>query len=513
MDDGQTSIAELGTTLRRCGAWLTQRLPGGQEEFTAARWVFLRALGLIFLIAFVSLWTQLEGLIGRQGVLPAAALLEFARQQLGPERYQWLPTLCWLNASDAFLHGLCAAGVLLSLLLILDVAPALALCGLWAAYLSLAVVGQDFLSFQWDTLLLETGFLAIFLAPWRLRPRRAGDAPPSRLALALLWWLLFRLIFSSGVVKLASHDPAWRHLTALTYHYDTQPLPPWTAWHAHHLPAWVQRLSCLVMFVIELVVPWLIVGPRRLRYAACGMLVGFQLLIVVTGNYCFFNWLAIALCLLLLDDRAWPGVWRGCCKAVHEVSSWTTRVRGWLLAPLVALVAAVTVLQVGSQLGWRRWPGAWQQLVEVVSPWRTINSYGLFAVMTTSRYEIVLEGSDDGERWQAYEFNYKPGDPSRRPRFVAPHQPRLDWQMWFAALGTYRQHPWVLHLCQRLLEGSPPVLRLLASNPFPGRPPRYVRAVIYEYQFSTPAERSAHGVWWQRRLEGLYCPVVSLHGN
>ena len=449
--------------------------------------------------------------MGRQGILPAEQLLQAAHQQLGPERYGLLPTLCWLNASDAFLHGLCAAGTLLSLALILDVAPVLSLVLLWMAYLSLVTVSREFLSFQWDNLLLETGFLAIFVAPLRLRPRVRGDPPPSTIALWLLRWLLFRLTFSSGVVKLASGDTAWRTLTALTYHYETQPLPTWIGWYAHQLPAWVHRASCFMMFVIELAVPFLIVGSRRLRSFACAGMVAFQLLIAATGNYCFFNLLTIALCLLLLDDAVWPSWWRD--RMIQREGD-AARVRRWpvgVTAPLAAVILTVTSVQMSGLLGVRlRWPAPVTTLVQWTQPFRTINSYGLFAVMTTSRPEIIVEGSQDGEHWNAYEFRDKPGRLTRRPRFVAPHQPRLDWQMWFAALDRYQDNPWFLQFCHRLLQGSPQVLSLLASNPFPEAPPRYLRAVVYDYHFTDVATKRAQGTWWRREIKGLYCPIMSL---
>ena len=484
---------------------------------TISGWLFLRLLGVIYLVAFVSLWPQIAGLIGHDGILPAGQFLEAARQQLGGARQWVVPTLCWLNASDGFLHGLCAGGVLLSLLLILDLAPALSLFLLWTVYLSLVTVGQEFLSFQWDNLLLETGFLAIFAAPCRLGWRGKGEDAPSTMALWLLRWLLFRLMFSSGVVKLASGDPAWRGLTALTYHYETQPLPTWIGWYAHQLPAWFQRFSCGAMFGIELVVPFLIFAPRLWRRAGCALLLGFQALIAATGNYMFFNLLAAALCLLLLDNAAWPTRMQEWWHRRHVDPaigpggpSWPTRI----LVPASLFLLTVSLVPLTGLFRSRlARPGPLLTLYRWIAPFRTVDSYGLFAVMTTSRLEIIVEGSQDGIQWRPYEFTDKPGELRRRPRFVAPHQPRLDWQMWFAALSSYQRNPWFLQFCQRLLEGSPAVLALLARNPFPEAPPRYVRAVVYAYHFTDPATRRAEGTWWRRELKGLYCPVLSLRGR
>ncbi|MDE0043894.1 MAG: lipase maturation factor family protein, partial [Candidatus Poribacteria bacterium] len=260
-----------------------------RPTFFLTRWLFLRLLGVIYLIAFLSLWTQIDGLIGSNGILPAEQYLNAVREQIGLERYLAFPTLCWFNDSDAFLHLFCGCGVFLSLLLIVGVAPVLALIGLWVCYLSLVTVGQSFLSFQWDALLLETGFLAIFFAPLRILPRISREATPSSVVLWLFRWLLFRLMFASGVVKLMSGDMTWSNLTALNFHYETQPLPTVLGWYAHHLPEWFQKASVAGMFGIEIVVPFLIFAPRRPRFLGAIALVALQLLIAATGNYCFFN--------------------------------------------------------------------------------------------------------------------------------------------------------------------------------------------------------------------------------
>ncbi|HXW00931.1 MAG TPA: lipase maturation factor family protein [Anaerolineae bacterium] len=504
------------------------------------RWLFLRLLGLIYLIAFVSLWVQLSGLIGSRGILPAADFLSAVYAQIGAQSYYLLPTLFWFNASDAFLQFICGSGAVLSLLLIAGITPGPILLLLWTFYLSLTVVGQDFLAFQWDNLLLETGFLAIFFAPWQLWPKLSEETPPSLAWLWLLRWLLFKLIFSSGAVKLLSGDPTWRDLTALTFHYETQPLPTWTSWTMHQLPEWFQKTSVVVMFVIELAIPFLIFAPRRLRLMACATLVGLQLLIILTGNYAFFNWLTIALCLLLLDDaflRRWlpqrltsqySDVLRASSEEMGRGSNgWNevfslfypldpknprpnlfTRVQQVLLlalAIIIFLLSSAHVARLFVPL-----PRSVQQLMAWVAPFRTINSYGLFAVMTTTRPEIIIEGSNDGETWLAYEFKWKPGDPLRRPRFVAPHQPRLDWQMWFAALDTYQNNPWLINFMVRLLEGSPEVLALLDRNPFPDTPPRYVRAMLYLYHFTNFDSTQPNEAWWQREQRLQYAPTLSL---
>lgn len=485
----------------------THLLWGDQVEgpsYRTSAQMFLRLLGLGYLIAFVSLWIQVEGLVGSEGILPVERTLEVVRQKTGSERYWIFPTLCWLDSSDSFLHLLCGGGTLFSLLLIAGISvPPLLFC-LWAFYLSLTTIGRDFLSFQWDNLLLEAGFLAIFLPPFSMAPKKFREWQPSPAVVWLLKWLLFRLMFSSGMVKLASGDPTWRSGTALSYHYETQPLPTWIGWFVHQLPDRFQKSSTVGMFVVELAVPFLIFAPRRLRHAGAILLIAFQCLIALTGNYCFFNLLTIALCVLLFEDTFWP-------QWLRKKESFSGRWSKWVITPLITGILLVTLPQMGALFRARiPWPRPLFFLYEIVSPFRSVNSYGLFAVMTTSRPEIIVEGSQDGITWHAYEFKYKPGDLRRKPMFVAPHQPRLDWQMWFAALSGYRERSWFSNFCIRLLQGSPDVLRLLSKNPFPDKPPRYIRALLYDYRFTDRATLRAEGAWWKRERLGFYSPILSL---
>ncbi len=464
---------------------------------------------------------QIVGLVGSDGILPADVAMQSMRQladthHVGLGRYHLVPTLCWFSTSDRFLQFQCGAGAALAVLLIFGVAPAPCLFLLWLVYLSLATVCREFLAFQWDNLLLETGFLAIFLAPLQLWPRASRAAPPSRLVLWLLRWLLFKLMFQSGCVKLLSGDPTWRNLTALTYHYETQPLPTWIGWYAHQLPVWVQKISTATMFGIELFLPFLVFAPRRLRQVACVAFVSFQTLILLTGNYCFFNLLTIALCLLLLDDAAlkaaWPWRSREAVALAPEPSPrspWRWPIQVTMPVACVAVVSALMQFSAMFRLP-VLWPRPVVGVYAWLSPFRSFNSYGLFAVMTTSRPEISIEGSRDGVTWLPYEFKYKPGDVKRRPGFAEPHQPRLDWQMWFAALGKYQRNPWLMSFCRRLLEGSRPVLALLKRNPFPEAPPRYIRAVVYDYRFTDLATRRRTGAWWRRQERGFYLPPLLL---
>jgi hypothetical protein len=471
---------------------------------------------MIYLVAFLSFWMQASGLIGHNGILPAQEYMSDIRLQcqthgIGLDRYHLLPTLCWGDASDRFLNVQCAVGTGLAVLLFVGIAPVPCLILLWVLYLSLVTIGRDFFGFQWDNLLLEAGFLAIFLAPLQWLPRFSQKPQPSRLVIWLLRLLLFKLMFSSGCVKLLSGDPTWHDLTALTYHYETQPLPTWIGWYAAQLPLWFQKLSCAVMFIVEIGVPFLIFLPRRIRLVGCGAMMGLQVLILLTGNYTFFNFLTLALCLLLLDDFVLRKFTR---KKMTVTTPGLRPLPRWphlIIVPLSVVMLSLSLFQIFSMLGWNsrvltpvaavdRW----------LAPLRTENGYGLFRVMTTERLEIIVEGSDDGTNWLAYDFKYKPGDLKRPPSFIEPFQPRLDWQMWFAALGDYSQNPWFENFCVRLLQGSPAVLALLDKNPFPAKPPRYIRAGLYDYHFTTLTERRRTGDWWQREFIGEYLPPVSL---
>jgi hypothetical protein len=483
---------------------------GRQTTYVLASWVFLRLLGVVYIIAFGSLWLQIDGLTGREGIVPIAPILETARDRIGIQRWWQVPTLCWLDASDSFLHLLCGAGVGVATLVVLGLVPALSLLVLWVLYLSLATVCQPWLGFQWDNLLLETGFLSVWLAPLALRHRLRYVMSPSPLAWWSLRWLLVRLMFASGMVKLSSGDATWWNLTALTYHYETQPLPTWLGWYAHQLPVAWQRLSTVGMLGLELVVPWLLLAPRRVRLVACGLLVGLQLLIAATGNYGFFNLLTLLLCLLVCDDAVWPRAWRARLD-VAPSSARPSRWPGWVVAPIAVVIFVLSLTQTIESFRWHvPWPTPIPQVAHWLAPFRTVNHYGLFAIMTTSRPEIIVEGSNDGQTWLPYAFPWKPGDVWQRPRFVAPYMPRLDWQMWFAALGNTQRHPWFQHFLERLLQGTPAVVGLLAHNPFPDTPPRYIRAVVYTYHFTDMTTRRATGAWWRRERQGLYMPVLSL---
>lgn len=478
--------------------------PANVRGFSVATDLFLRGLAVVYFVAFASFWWQWRGLVGPDGLLPAQPYLDAVQEHLGVARWWRLPTLCWIFGAGRFLDVLCGAGLLLAVTLFLRVARPLCLALLWLCYLSLAAPAQDFLNFQWDTLLLETGLLAGLLAPWKLRATGREETP--RVARWLLWWLFFRLMFMSGLVKLTSGDETWRNLTALTFHYETQPLPTWIGWWLHQLPVWFHRLSCAALFAVELIGPFLLFGPRWLRHPAALVQLGLQALIALSGNYTFFNLLTALLCLPFLDNSWWTRWLRFKPGAVEAAR---TLPRPVLLGAAVGLFVASLWVTAPSLFSGARWPDWYAGVHGSIVATRSVNSYGLFRVMTQKRPEIVIEGSDDGREWKAYGFKWKPGDPARRPGFVAPHQPRLDWQLWFSALAHPRREPWVYNLCAHLLRGTPDVLRLVGENPFPQKPPRFIRAVLHEYRFTTPAEKARRGHWWHREPVDYYLPPMS----
>jgi hypothetical protein len=500
------------------------------------RGLLLRLLAGVYLVAFASFWFQAQGLIGPHGILPVADYLDAARTQIGGEAHRQLPTLFWLSSGAAALHLVCGAGVVLSVLAIGGVAPLLCFVLLWALYLSIVQAGQDFMSFQWDVLLLEAGVIAWFLAPARLRASVADRTPPPAVGIWLLRLLVWKLTFLSGATKLLAYDDTWWQLTALDYHYYTQPLPWWTSWYMHQLPSWFGRASVALTLVIEIGAPWLIFCGRRARLIACAVLIALQLVIAWTGNYGFFNLLTLVLCAALLDDRVVERVMpvlserrlaAPTARQIGEImrgGNWAGMLRGALALALVVASLLVTVRELrrtlppdhrsgrlGEALEWSE-----QNLLRptrpalaAIAPFHSINGYGLFRSMTTARPEIVIEASVEGTDWREIEFRWKPGDVDRRPRLVSPHQPRLDWQMWFAALDPDRAE-WLAPLLRRLLEGETEVWNLLDAPEWAEKAPRYVRLRYYRYEFTDAEERRATGAWWRRVPMGTLTERLSL---
>lgn len=482
---------------RSAGYKVTRALWGTSVEkpsYIIASSIFSRTLALIYCIAFVSFGLQLRGLIGAQGILPVTEFLGEVTEQLGTSRFWQVPTLCWWVNSEYTLEAIVWGGAVLAFVAAIvrphSSVQKAAFVVLFACYLSIVTGGQIFMGYQWDYLLLEAGFLAIFLKPAYTR-------------VWLFRWLLFRLMFESGAVKLLSRDLSWRNLTALAAHYETQPLPTPIAWYMMQTPLWFQKVSTASVFLVELTLPLLMFGPRRCKQIAAVGTILFQILILLTGNYTFFNLLTIALCLFLLDDRFLARI-VGRPKPIGQVRS-----NRYVSAFLFAFLMTLSLPQLAGMFGIDI-PVPVRRALALASPFGVVNSYGLFATMTVTRPEISIDGSNDNIEWRPYIFPYKPGPLNRAPGWAAPFQPRLDWQMWFAALGTYRENPWLLQFMMRLLQGSPPVLHLIEQNPFPGQPPKYIRAMVYQYRFTNFDEWRQTGNWWKRELLGTYVPPISL---
>ncbi len=467
--------------------------PGPPTVLT--RTLYVRGLALVHLVAIASFWWQAAALVGDDGILPMASYLDATWRRLGAGAWLELPTVLWMWPTATALHALCGTGMVIALALLLGFpleGPALLL--LWATYLSLSSVGQQFMGFQWDALLVEATFTAMLVAQWLPKPTE-----PPRWAWWIQWWLVFRLMFFAGVVKLASGDPTWADWTALDVHFWTQPLPnPLSRW-AHHWPGWLHQAGVGLTFLVELALPFAILLGRRGRLAAFASFVALMGMLAATGNYGFFPLLSVVLCLSLLDDGHLASVLPR--RLVDHVGA--AERRGTHLGLPVAL--AIVALSGLRSVDYRSLPGWGRQVVQLAAPFRTVNPYGLFAVMTTDRVEIVLEGSDDGgATWRELHLRHKPGPVDRVPTQVAPHMPRVDWQLWFASLGTCRQNPWVVQLLHRVADGSEAVEPLFVRGTFDGGHPELVRAVAWRYTFSAPGS----DVVWDRERLGLYCPVV-----
>ena len=511
-----------------------RRLFDGQRGTTnrlVPRWLFLRALGLIYFSAFFSLIFQVRGLIGPAGILPAGNYLHAVAQSLTPwVRVWYAPSVLWWSSGPVMLSTLCWVGLAASLLLMLNLWPLGMLLTCFVCFLSFVSAAQDFSGYQSDGMLLEAGAIALFFAPKGLRPRFGWAHPPPRASLFLLQWEWFRIYFESGVVKILSGDPEWRHFTAMDEYYQNGPLPTWIGWYVQHLPHWFHAATVYATLALELGLVWMLFLPRRWRIVCFFIVTPWQIGVILTANYTFLNYLVLALGVLLLDDRFVLQLLQANLK--ERVAGTTSEeanlpdaqvegasIEGWrenLSATWSALKLAVCsgiliwiFYATTAELIWMfvRAPLP-ASPVTALEPFRIANQYGLFAVMTRGRYEIEFQGSQDGQSWVAYPFRYKPQDLNRPPGIYAPYQPRFDWNLWFASLGSWREYPIVPNTEVRLLSNNKDVLTLFAGNPFPQEPPRQIRAVLWQYWFTSMAEKRATGMWWRRQLLGLYAPTL-----
>lgn len=468
---------------------LLSRWLAPEPAYLRARWLFLRALGAIFFSAFYALWFQIRGLIGPEGILPAGAWLSMAREALGIRALWLAPTILWINAGDAMLNAIVIAGLIASVMLTLNLAPRISIAVAVVCFMSFVTAAQDFSAYQSDGMLLEAGFLSLFLAPPGLRPGLGATHPPSRISVFLLQYEWFRIYFESGLVKLLSGEPQWRDLTAMDKYYENGPLPTWLGWYVQQWPHSFHAFSAAATLIVELFVVWLLFFGRRSRWIAFAVTTPLQIGIILTANYAFLNYLVLVLGFLLLEDGSAVAQLRG-----FEVSA-TSQPRN-LATALVLSIHFITTTAMFLLPGF---PTA-----RLLAPSRIVNSFGLFAVMTRARYEIEFQGTADGKTWIAYPFAYKPQDPMKRPRIFAPYQPRFDWNLWFASLASWEENRWVLNVEARLLQRSPPVLRLFGGNPFANKPPVAVRSVLWQYWFTKQGERG----WWRRELKGSFAPIA-----
>lgn len=459
------------------------------STYVVTRTVMLRLLGVVYLVAFLSALLQGPALIGEDGLLPMRRHLDAVAGFYGWTAFFHAPSIFWISTSDAMLVFVSALGLVLAFSVIGGVTNAFVMIALWLLQTSLVSVGQVFWAYGWEIQLLETGMLAAFLCPAStFRP--FASAPPT----AVIWlmrWLVVRVMLGAGLIKLRG-DPCWKELTCLVTHYETQPNPSPLSWAFHHMPRGVHVAGALFNFFVELVVPFGVWGPRRLRHAAGVFLVVFQLLLIASGNLSFLNWLTIVPALACFDDSFFARLFR---REAPEPS----RLHRRAALGYAALVGALSIFPVMNLFSSR------QVMNTSFDPLRLVNTYGAFGTVSRTRDEIVIEGSADGQEWLAYEFPCKPGDPERRPCLVTPYHYRLDWQMWFAAMSSYEEEPWIAVLVDKLLRGDRTVKTLLARDPFPDAPPRFVRADLYRYEL-----RGSGKTWWTRRKLGEYMRPLSL---
>jgi hypothetical protein len=520
--------------------WLFDAQTGPQTRLVP-RWIFLRALAVFFFSAFYSLLFQIEGLIGPRGVLPAEKFLNALRSETGSLRFWYAPSLFWISSGEHMMMAVTWLGLIASIAAFCNLWPRLSFFVCLICFLSFITAAEAFSSYQSDGMLLEAGFLALFFAPRGLLPGPGAASPTSRASLFLLQWEWFRIYFESGLVKLLSGDPEWRNYTAMNEYYQNGPLPTWVGWYFEHLPHWFHAATVVATLGMELAVVWMLFLPRRARLICFCIVTPWEVGVILTANYTFLNYLVLALGFLLLDDRSvrWllPARIRALLPEPQEpkdaprktellsildtsnemkesepavVRSWTGMLgtaRVAVTAVMLTWIAYATTVEM-IRMPWPDLPLPTEPGV-ALEPLRIANQYGLFAVMTRGRYEIEFQGSNDGENWTPYLFRYKPQALDKAPGIYAPYQPRFEWNLWFASLGNWQQNNLVPLTEERLLENDPDVLALFRGNPFVQAPPRFVRAVLWQYWFTSMEEKRRSGNWWKRNLMGLYAPELT----
>ena len=521
--DGQTDTDFFG----RMVFSFFPRLFGSKEKenelehlggYWLTRIVFLRSFGFIYFIAFFSLSHQLKPLIGENGLLPAKLFLERigdANSQGLLEAFWARPTLFWFTGiSDGTMLMFCYLGIVLSLLVVSGMTNAVLMALLWMLYMSLVHVGQLFYGYGWEMLLLEMGFLSIFLCPLFGRKLLPQNSPTSKAVVVLYWWCLFRVMFGAGLIKIRG-DACWRDLTCMMYHYETQPIPNPFSWHLHQLPPFIHKVEVLANHFIELIVPFCLFGPRRFRIVGGLLQVFFQCLLIISGNLSFLNYLTIVCCIPCFDDRALRFFFKqdftDRLKELLEPTKpqwlWPRRV---ILGCLVGMVLYLSINPTLNLLSRK------QAMNRSFDRLHLVNTYGAFGSVGKIRNEVILQGtydevSDDDAKWIEYEFKCIPGSVERRPCVISPYHYRLDWQIWFAAMSNYQREPWLIHFAYKLLQDDEGARSLLAGNPFKNGPPKFIRAELYKYRFTKIGSKSDD--WWERERVAEYFPPLNLESE
>jgi hypothetical protein len=489
---------------------ITSEQSAPADTYWLTRFVMLRWFGFIYLVAFYVAARQLVPLVGANGLTPASLFLDEIRQYYGSSwaGFAKLPMLFWLNCSDTWLHVVPWIGVVLSCVMLAGYTNAIMLTVMWILYMSIVHVGQDWYGYGWEIQMLETGFLAIFLCPL-LDPRPFPRRGPPIAVILLFRWLIVRIMLGSALIKLRG-DSCWTDLTALYYHFETQPIPnPVSRWF-HLLPHPLLQFGTIWTFIVELVAPFFVFWPRWGRLIAGGVIASFQLTLIVSGNLSFFNWLTILPALACFDDRFWSAIFpvRFVAWAKQagdrEIPSRPMLITSWVVAGLIGLLSIQPVLNLFDPA---------QSMNASYDPLSLVNTYGAFGTVGRTRPVIIFEGSNDPDPeratdWKEYPYVGSPWDPKLSPPQIAPYQPHLDWQLWFAAMSSPRQYPWTLNLIWKLLHNDPATLSLFAGNPFPDHPPRYIRVVLYTYHFAEPG--NPEHVYWNREKLGLWLPPFSV---
>jgi len=531
---------------------------GGPRGRLVPRFVFLRALAAIYFSAFFSLLFQIKGLIGPQGILPAQDYLAAVAQNLGLARYWYAPSLYWISASSTALMAITWIGLIASVIALFNLWPRLSFFICFLCFLSFVSASSVFSGYQSDGMLLEAGFIALFFVPPGLLPGWGANDPPSRASQFLLQWEWFRIYFESGIVKLLSGDEQWRNFTAMDEYYQNGPLPTWIGWYAEHLPHWFHAATVVGTLGLELVLVFMMFFPRRVRLICFFIVTPWEIGVILTANYTFLNYLVLSLGFLLLDDkfllRFVPARFRpqepepiAISESIPELDQplsilvygepvvdiakpdqpeilpESDRARPTLRTRLGDFFSAFALVFAAVMLTWIAYDTTAEMIgipmresilpdkpIVLLEPFRIANQYGLFAVMTRGRYEIEFQGSSDGQTWTAYSFRNKPQALNEAPRIYAPYQPRFDWNLWFASLGGWRQNEIVPLTEEKLLANNADVLSLFRGNPFSQMAPRYVRAVLWQYWFTTMDEKHSTGNWWRREYLGLYAPELTM---